>query len=230
MKKIVKRGLIILMSVIIVISLIVIAMFIKQAIIDNRIDDDISLVYTNEKYKTPVSVNGIEVIKQDVSCGYACIELLALWQGKDITENTLFAQNDGKITTAMGNGFVNEVNEQFPEFHTSKYSNLTNSELLDKVYKSLEKGIPVPFEFAALYSDDGKDVWTLHFAIITAMDVNADEITISNPYGYTETYTLKEFLQSTRYDSYENMEFFFKVGFAAGVFKKNTIYIIENGY
>jgi len=57
--------------------------------------------------------------------------------------------------------------------------------------------------------------------------VGADEITISNPYGYMETYTLSDFLQATRYDNYENMEFYFRMGFAAGVFTKNTIYIIN---
>lgn len=230
MKKLFKRSLILLAFVIITVIIIVAAMFVKQAIIDNKINDEINLIYNNEKYKTPVSVSGIEVIKQDISCGYACIELLSRWQGKDITENILFVQNGNKITTAMGNGFVDEVNKQFPEFNTIKYSNLTNFELLDKVYQSLEKGMPVPFEFAALYDDDEKKVWTLHFAIITAMDVGRDEITISNPYGYTETYTLDEFLQATRYDSYESMEFFFKLGFAVGIFKKNTVYIIENKY
>ena len=227
MKRILKRGLIVLSFVVIAIAVVVATMFVKQAIIDNRINDDISAFYTDEKYKTPVTVDGLEVINQEVSCGYACLELLARWQGKDITERALLVQNDGKITTAMGNGFVNEMNTQFPEFHTTKYSNLANSELLELVYRSLEKGMPVPFEFAALFSSDGKNVWTLHFAIITSMDVGADEITINNPYGYMETYTLSDFLQATRYDNYENMEFYFRIGFAAGIFKKNTIYIFD---
>ena len=227
MRKIVKRVLMILLVIAVVIAAIVVVVFIKQAVVDNRMNDEMSSIYADEQYKTPVYINGIGVMKQEITCGYACIELLARWQGKDITEKTLFTQNNSKITTAMGNGFVNEVNKQFPEFHTTKYVNLTNSELLDMVYKSLERGMPVPVEFAALYTDDEKSVWTLHFAIVTSMDVGADEITVSNPYGYMETYTLNEFLNATRYDSYENMEFYFKLGFATGVFKKNTIYIME---
>jgi hypothetical protein len=104
---------------------------------------------------------------------------------------------------------------------------LKNTELLDRVYKSLENGIPVPFEFAALHSDGDTSVWTLHFAIIVALDIASNAITISNPYGYMETYTLDDFLRATRYDAYEDMELYFKFGFAAGVFKKNTIYILE---
>jgi hypothetical protein len=209
------------------IAVVIAVMFVKQAIVDNKINDDISVFYTDDQYKTPVTVGGIEVIKQEVSCGYACLELLARWLGKDITEHVLLEQNDGKVSTAMGNGFVKEINKQFPEFHTIKYSNLTNSELLGLVYRSLEKGLPVPVEFAALYNSDEKSAWTLHFAIITSLDVGADKISISNPYGYLETYTLSDFLQATRYDSYKNMEIYLKFGFAAGVFKKNTIYIID---
>lgn len=225
--KIVKRGLIILIFFIVIVVLIIAVMFIKQAVVDRRINDDIGFIYESDEYKVPVSVDEIGLITQNVSCGYACIELLAKWQGKDITESYLLAQNNGKITTAMGDGFVNEVNKQFPEFHTTKYSNLSNSELLNMVYKSLEKGMPVPIEFAALYTDDEQSKWTLHFALITEMDVAADKIIISNPYGYMDTYSINELLNAARYDSYENMEIFFKLGFAAGIFKKNTIYIIE---
>ena len=52
----------------------------------NAILDDISGIQDNEKYKTPVYIDGIEVISQDVSCGYAVIEMFAAWNGKDITE------------------------------------------------------------------------------------------------------------------------------------------------
>ena len=228
MNKIIKRGLIILSSIVILIAVIVVVMFIKQVIVDNRINDDISSIYSADKYRISVSVNGIEVIKQNISCGYACLELLARWQDKNITEQSLFDQNNGKITTAMGNGFVNEASKQFPELSFKKHTNLKNTELLDKTYDSLKNGMPVPFEFAALYTEEGKNVWTLHFAIITAMDIQNDSITISNPYGYAETYSLNDFLRATRYESYENMEFYFKLGFAAGLFSKNTIYIIRN--
>ncbi|MDR3136059.1 MAG: hypothetical protein LBU07_01285 [Coriobacteriales bacterium] len=227
MPLLIKRILIAVSVLILIGVLLVAASFIKQSITDRSINDDFSGVFSRADYKTPVAVKGIEVMKQEISCGYACIELLARWQGKDITENALFAQNDGKITTAMGNGFVNEVNKQFPEFCTTKYANLKNTELIDRVYTSLKNHMPVPFEFAALHTDGDTGVWTLHLAIITALDIENDIITISNPYGYRETYTLSDFLQATRYESYENMEFPFRLGFLAGVFTKNTIYLLE---
>jgi hypothetical protein len=184
-------------------------------------------LYTNDKYKKAVSVEGIEVIKQKVSCGYACIELLARWQGQNITEASLLEQNNNKITTAVGKGFLKELNKQLPELHAVRYTNLLNTELIDKVYDQLAAGKPVPFELSALNPDNETPEWTLHYAIITGLDLSSDEVTISNPYGNQDTYIIDDFLKATRFDSYEDMPFYFKFGFAAGLFHKNTIYVLE---
>ena len=50
-----------------------------------RIDTDYACVFDNEKYAQPVSVDGVEVINQDVSCGYAVIEMFSTWCGSDVT-------------------------------------------------------------------------------------------------------------------------------------------------
>lgn len=81
------------------------------------------------------------MITQDVSCGYAVIEMFSTWTGKSITE------------------------------------------------ESLSKGIPVPFEWAALYEDE----WTLHYSLIVGADIPDDKITISNPYGYYEELSVNDF-------------------------------------
>ncbi|MDR7857849.1 hypothetical protein [Tissierella sp.] len=226
-KKILKRIMICIIIVISTLILCIIGLLIKQSRMDKKINNDFSNIYSNEKYKKVVAVYGIETIKQEVSCGYACIEMLSNWLGKDITEQILLEENNGKISTAMGNGFFKEMNKQFPEYETERYINLTNTELIGKIYDSLENGMPVPIEFAAIYQESDTQVWTLHFALVTALDIPNDSITVSNPYGYEETYTIKEFLNSTRYDSYENMEFYFKLGFLSRIFNKNTIYIIK---
>ena len=60
-------------------SLIVIAL-VALAILQIRTDrmmDDYSSVYGNEKYQTPVMRDGVNVIKQDVSCGYAVLEMFS---------------------------------------------------------------------------------------------------------------------------------------------------------
>ena len=208
--------------------LLVAVMFLRQWFISRKINDDYTAVLQNPAYQTPVSVSGIPTLAQEISCGYAILEMLADWQGKGITEQTLFADNKGAVTTAMGTGFLDEISKQFPEWEIARHINLTNSELLQTVYETLAAGMPVPIEFAALRDTGSGKVWTLHFAVVVGMDLQKDVVFVQNPYGYEETYSVNEFLRATRYDSYEDMELFFRFGFAFGLFHKNTVYTIQN--
>lgn len=202
-------------------------MFIRQAFRDHRIDDDYASVLGDTVYQAPVSVDGVHFITQEISCGYANIEMLTNWQGRKITEEMLYEANGGKISTAMGTGFLDETTQQFPEWKITRHVNLTNSELLCTLHNSLADGMPVPIEFAALYDTGEGKVWTLHFGIVSGMDLENDTVTVQNPYGYEESYSVNDFLQATRYDSYENMELFYRFGFAFGMFHKNTVYTLQ---
>jgi hypothetical protein len=187
--------------------------------------DDYSDLLGNSAYPAK-GVAGIHAIKQDISCGYACIEMLAAWKDKThITEESLSAQNNGEISTAMGSGFLKEMTRQFPEWTITRCVNITNADLLKKIYTSLSNGFPVPVEFAAKNTDSQ---WTLHFGIVTAMDLIDNKIVVQNPYGYEETYSAQDFIRTTRYESYKDMEWYFEIGFNMGLFHKNSLYIIEN--
>jgi hypothetical protein len=204
------------------------AMFIRQAYLSQKINDDYSSVLDDADYQTAVSVPDVHFITQEISCGYAAIEMLANWQGKNITERMLFDDNGGTISTAMGDGFLNEMTKQFPEWTVARHTYLSNSELLRTVYQSLAAGMPVPVELAAQRDTDSGAVWTLHIVVVTGMDLAGDAITVQNPYGYEEAYSVNDFLSATRFDSYEGMEWFLRLGFAFGVFQENSVYIIDN--
>ena len=184
--------------------------------------DDYSSVYTDEKYQTPVGAENVEVITQDISCGYAVIEMFSAWNGGDITEESLYDQY-GKVVTSTGNKFCQEMNKQFPEYKTEIHKYVKNTEFIDIMYDTLASGKPVPFEWAALYGNE----WTLHYSLIVAADIPKDKITVANPYGYYEELTLDELLERTSFQAYENMPLFMKMGFAIGLFEKNTIYSVE---
>ena len=188
----------------------------------NAILNDISGIRDNEKYKTPVYIDGIEVIKQEVSCGYAVIEMFAAWCGKNITEESLFDEY-GSVVTSTGGAFCSEMNKRFPEYDTTIHKYLTNTELIDKVYDSLASGIPVPFEWAALLDNE----WTLHYSLIIGADIPNDKITVANPYGYYEELSVREFLDRTSFEAYRNMPVFLNLGFAFGIFEKNTIFLVS---
>jgi hypothetical protein len=188
-------------------------------------NDDYSHLLHNNAYPYK-EVPGIQVITQEVSCGYACIEMLAKWKGKtSITEEFLLAQNRGEISTSIGSGFLKEMTRQFPEWNITRCVNIPNTEVLEKIYTSLNNGFPIPIEFAA---KNTSSQWTLHFGIVTAMDLVNNKIIVQNPYGYEETYSVQDFIRATRYESYKDMEWYFKIGFNMGLFHKNTIYIIAN--
>ena len=115
------------------------------------------------------------------------------------------------------------MNKQFPEYTTTIHRYMKNSELIDTVYNNLSKGIPVPFEWAALYGDE----WTLHYSLIVGIDIPGDKVTIANPYGYYEELSLSELLDRTSFEAFEDMPWFLKMGFAVGIFEKNTVFTVE---
>ncbi len=184
--------------------------------------DDYSSIYDNEKYQTPIIIENVEVITQDISCGYAVIEMFSAWNGGDVTEESLYNQY-GKVVTSTGNKFCQEMNKQFPEYKTEIHKYLKNTEFIDIMYDSLAAGMPVPFEWAALYGDQ----WTLHYSLIVGADIPNDKITVANSYGYYEEITVEELLSRTSFEAYEDMPLFMKMGFAIGLFEKNTIYSVK---
>ncbi len=205
-----------------VIVLALAGLLIKLKVQTDKILTDYSSIYEDDKYKTPVYVEGIEVITQDVSCGYACIEMFSSWNGSNLTEEDLYAEY-GKVVTSTGNKFAEEMNKRFPEYTTTIHKYLTNTELIDAAYENLANGVPVPFEWAAKYGE----VWTLHYSLIIGMDIPNDKITVANPYGYVEELSVDDFLQRTSFQAYEKMPLYFKLAFALGIFEKNTIFTVR---
>ncbi|MBO4327070.1 MAG: hypothetical protein J5950_07345 [Clostridia bacterium] len=217
-----KKGKKLVTAILIIVGCIIVsvaAAFVILQIRTSSILDDYSSVYQNEKYKTPVLIDGVEVIRQDVSCGYAVLEMFSSWSGHSLTEKSLYDQY-GKVITSTGNAFCREMNKQFPEYTTTICKYLKNTELIDAIYENLSDGIPVPFEWAALCGDE----WTLHYSLIIGADIPADKITVANPYGYYEEITIAELLDRTSFKAYEKMPLFLKFGFAFGIFEKNTIF------
>ena len=196
---------------------------IKNDFKTNQILDDYSVIYSNPKYQTSLYIENLEPIKQDVSCGYAVIEMFAKWSGNEnITEKSLYDEY-GEVVTSTGDSFEKEMNKQFKNFSTKMYKYLKNTELIDKIYDSLSSGIPVPFEWAAKFENE----WTLHYSLVTGIDIKNNLVTILNPYGYKETISIDEFLERTSFKAYDNMPLFIKLGFAFEIFEKNTIFIVE---
>ena len=220
-KKAIKKTVAAVGIIIVLLILVCAAALVRLHVKTAAIQNDYSAVTRDEKYQRPVRVEGVEVITQDVSCGYAVLEMFSRWNGGDLTEEDLYAEY-GKVVTSTGKAFCEEMNKRFPEYSTTMCSYLTNTELLDTVYACLSEGKPVPVEWAALYGDD----WTLHYSLIVGMDIPNDTVTVANPYGYMEEVSVAVFLERTSFEAYEHMPLFLKLGFAFGFFEKNTVFAV----
>ena len=172
-------------------------------------------------YSDKQEVTGIELVKQEVSCGYATIEMMSTFYGNKVSEKELDDRNKGGISTSSSDGFLKELKKSIPDQKFVKHSYLNNDVLLKEIVIALSDNRPVALEWAAKYEDKE---WTLHFSLISSIDIKNDNITIYNPYGYIENISIDEFISRTTFDAYKNIPLFLNFGFAFGAFEKNAIF------
>ena len=97
---------------------------------------------------------------------------------------------------------------------------LKNDALLKEIHNSLDNSNPVVIEWAAQYENE----WTLHFSVVSGLDLENDNVTVYNPYGYIENITIDEFIGRSSFEAYKNIPLFLNFGFAFGAFEKNTVF------
>lgn len=215
-----KRKIIIIVSSILgIIILAVLIPFLILGIRTSKINVSYEYLKTDEQYQEKVEIDGIELVTQHVSCGYASIEMVSSFYGAKVTEDDLDAKNKS-ISTSSTNGFLKEINASIPAKTFIKKTYLKNDVMIKEIYESLKNGNPVVIEWAALY----EDIWTLHFSVVSGLDIKNDLVTIYNPYGYIENITINEFLNRTSFKAYDNIPLFLNFGFAFNAFSKNTIF------
>lgn len=223
MKNTKRKVLIIVSSILVAMLLSVAVPFIILGARTSYINNKYSDLKENEEYAHNVEVKDVELVTQHISCGYATIEMMSEYYGDKVTEDELSEKNNGNISTSSSLGFLNEINDSIPNKTFIKKSYLRNDDFLTEIHQSLENSNPVAIEWAAKYEEE----WTLHFSLVTGLDLQNDVVTVYNPYGYIETINTKEFISRTSFSAYENMPLFLDFGFAFGAFEKNTIFFAE---
>ena len=192
---------------------------IVDAVKTNSLEADYSYLRNDANYKNKAEVTGLELVTQHVSCGYASIEMISSFYGNKVTEDELDARNSA-VSTQTSQGFLEEINKSIPNHNFVKRSYLKHDVLLKEVHDALKDNKPVALEWAAKYENE----WTLHFSVVSAIDLGNDKVTIYNPYGYLENIEVKEFVDRTSFKAYNNMPLFYNYAFAFGLFDKNTIF------
>ena len=197
--------------------------FIILGIRTASLDSDYLYLKEDKAYNSKVEVSGLQLVTQHISCGYATIEMMSSYYGNKVTEDELEKKNSGGISTSSSNGFLAEVNDSIKSKSFSKYSYLKNDDLLKHIHDSLANDNPVAIEWAAEYEGE----WTLHFSLISGLDIQGDKVTIYNPYGYIETIGVNDFINRASFNAYKDMPLFLNFGFAFGAFEKNTIFYAD---
>lgn len=213
-----KKIAIIVSSVVVAsLGLVVAIPFIVLGIRSNAIDNSYSYLLSEKK----IADKRIEVplVKQEISCGYAIIEMLSSYYSNPVSEEDLYNQNNQSVSTSTTSGFVDEINKRIEGANYSSKEYLKNDEMLIAINNSLKNDKPIPVEWAAKLGDE----WTLHWSIVTGMD--QQYVYINNPYGYKETISYDEFISRTTFKAFTNMNIGYQFGFAFGLFSKNTIIV-----
>ena len=192
---------------------------IVDAVKTNNLKADYSYLRNDADYKDKVEVTSLELVTQHVSCGYASIEMISSFYGNKVSEDDLDARNSA-VSTQTSQGFLDEINKSIPSHSFVKRSYLKHDVLLKEVHDAIKDNKPVALEWAAKYENE----WTLHFSVVTSIDLGNDKVTIYNPYGYIENIEVKEFVDRTSFKAYNNMPIFYNYAFAFGLFDKNTIF------
>ena len=202
-----KKGIIIFASSLFVgsIGLAILIPFSIHGIRTTNIKNEYTYLKEDSQYSTKVEVEGVELVKQHISCGYATIEMLSSYYGNKVSEDDLSDKNKGAISTSSSNGFLKEINVSVSNKTFVERNYLKNDALLKEIHDSLSKQNPVAIEWAA---KDENQAWTLHFSIVTSLDISSDNITVYNPYGLIENITIKEFIDRTTFEAYKNMPLF----------------------
>ena len=210
-------------SFFLIVSLVVAIPFLVLAVRTANLDSDYSYLKEDNEYSTKVEANGLTLVTQKISCGYASIEMLSSYYGNKVSEDDLSKKNNAAITTSSSDGFLKEINKSIPSKSFIKKNYLKSDILLREIHNSLKNNNPVALEWAAKYENE----WTLHFSVISGLDIANDNVQIYNPYGYIENISVDEFVSRTSFEAYKNIPLFLNFGFAFGAFEKNTIFFAK---
>ena len=217
MKK--KIIIIVISSIVGALALAVAIPFIVLGVRTSNLKVDYEYLRSDASYNDKVEITGIELVTQHVSCGYATIEMMSSYYGNKVTEDELDARNRS-VSTSSSNGFLKEISKCIPNKSFIMRPYLKHDALLKEIHDSIKSNNPVAIEWAAKYEEE----WTLHFSVISGLDLSNDNITIYNPYGYIENITINDFISRSSFEAYSNIPLFLNFGFAYGAFHKNTIF------
>ena len=211
----------------IVCTLIVVAMTVVQSVTDVLTNDSAQALTRRARFGSLARIRGFHTyaVEEETSAGYASVETLARFFGlEELPEPERGREH------WTNREFQDELRRVFPDYYVTRRSNLSNTELVDVIFTSLEAGNPVIIFHAAESRNQDGDGGALEkrYSVVIGVDLPNDRITLGSPQGTFARYTLDEFIRSSRFDNYAT-SFFQRLLFAFRIYSKNTVFIVDRG-
>ncbi|MEG1428040.1 MAG: hypothetical protein RSC76_10160, partial [Oscillospiraceae bacterium] len=218
-RKMIKESMIILVCIGVVFGF----FFAKEFVVDKLSDNAYGSLSVSTRYNDPVGLANIAPVINKDSDGYACLQTVCAWAG-GATPNisTMLAAHGGKDITNLPDGMEKELTRALPNKVVTQKVNLANYSLLTQIYDSLKAQNPV------LVSCTPEKHNLRSYAIVTAMDTKNATVAMLYADGKAATLSFADFIASTRFENYKKKPLPVRLGFALGLYTKNTAFFFTD--
>lgn len=216
MRKMLKETLIVLVCLVVVTGF----FFGREFVLDKLTNNEYGGISTSAQYKKGYGVKGITPVAASGSDGYAVIGAIGTWAGTVVDESQRIRENEGKDITKMADGMERELQSCLPEKQVTRKDNLSNYSLLTQIYDSLKAKTPV---LVGCSDKEGKE---MSYAVVYSMNTQKSTVSVIRPDGTKEKISFNNFIAATRYETLKNISLPTKLGFATGIYNKNTAFFI----
>lgn len=188
--------------------------------------------YNNPEYQNSVILENFPVYKQKYanSCGPTTISMVYSYLVEPITEQALADKLGyplGKSGMLPGQFFEllqSALNKN--GFRLEHQVNVPDDLFLERTYRQLKQGVPVPIYFSTV-NDWDKPNYDTHYSAIVGIKPQENKVTIANAYGFSEEMAIADLLDAVKFNNYQNVPLNFRLGLLAGVINKNNLFIIQ---
>jgi len=176
---------------------------IKQNLIDIVINDNITPLVHNVKYRTPAIAGEVLELGGEIE-KLTNAGILAELQKR-------FPEYEVKIKKNLANSELLDL----------MYDSLTGGTPI----LCLIGGTPILCLITE--TDESAPEGGAYLGVVAKMDIPSDLVTLCGPDGFQKPYGTREFLKAARFESGGDTELFAKLKFALEIITKNTVFVLE---
>ena len=162
------------------------------------------------------------------ACGITTVSIIASYLFDEAVSPEVLLQKYNLSSTDGINQkqMLKYLSMELPGYTVGYKSNLTDSAVVEHIHEQLHLGIPVPVIFSAP-NPANEPYHDFHASVVTGLDLEREIVEISNPYGYSESLSLLEFLNRISFRTIRHLPFIQKCVIRLGLVKQNSLYAIE---